>query len=193
MSGMTAAAVLALATTFGQPIAPKLLLQQATVESGLDPLAIHDNASGASFHPVTIEAALALASRLEAQGHDFDAGLMQINRRNWTWLGLTARAAFDPGMSLAAAASLYVSISKYNTGSPQRGIDNGYVGRVLAAGRQAAPAEPAGASAAAAAAPSPAPVIDMLHGTETETPAAAPVVNLLAGITPSDAVRTAQR
>jgi hypothetical protein len=51
---LTTAAVLALAAQWGQPVAPKTIVAEATVESGLDPLAIHDNATGCTFHPVAL-------------------------------------------------------------------------------------------------------------------------------------------
>lgn len=136
MTALFPAAVLALATTCGNPlVAPRFLVQEALVESGLDPLAIHDNAAGIALHPSTAEEAAKLAAQLEAQGHDFDAGLMQINRRNWQWLGVNAQTAFDPCTSIGAAAALFVSISKYNTGNGSGGFTNGYVTKVLAAGR----------------------------------------------------------
>ena len=152
MSALSVSAVMALALIYGQPVAPKLITDQALVESGLDPLAIHDNTTGQSFHPADGAAALAQLAELDRRGDDFDAGLMQINRRNWAWLGLNATSAIDPTASIAAAARLYVAISRYNTGSPDRGFANGYVSKVLAAGR-AVPAAPAQPSAPPIAAP----------------------------------------
>ena len=59
---------------------------------------------------------------------------MQINQRNFGWLGLATGDAFEPCRSLAAGAAVLTAFSRYNTGSPRAGFDNGYVARVLAAG-----------------------------------------------------------
>lgn len=49
---------------------------------------------------------------------------MQINSANFNWLGL--HDPFDPCQSIAAAGRLLASLSAYNTGSPTKGIANGY-------------------------------------------------------------------
>ena len=79
VSALPLAVVLSLATQWGQPVAPKTLAAEATVESGLDPLAIHDNTTGKTYRPATPTEAIDIANRLEKAGSDFDAGLMQIN------------------------------------------------------------------------------------------------------------------
>ena len=58
---------------------------------------------------------------------------MQINERNFEWLGLTPQTALDPCQSIRAAAQLLQSYSRYNTGSPTDGFANGYVQRVSSA------------------------------------------------------------
>ena len=73
-------------------------------------------------------------------------------------LGLTVADAFDPCRNIAAGARVLVggfrrpgegedvqpallqALSRYNTGHPQRGFDNGYVSRVQASAEQVVPA-----------------------------------------------------
>ena len=95
--------------------------------------------------------AVALVKTLIAKGIDFDAGLGQINVRNWEWLNLTPETVFDPCTNLQAAqtvlkhcyqraikykpdeqAALQAALSCYNTGNLERGFRNGYVQKVLA-------------------------------------------------------------
>ena len=152
---LTAATVLALATDpacGGLPSGSEMavrLVAVATHESSRDPLAININgARGGTRRFQTREAATAFARSLDAQGRDYDAGLLQINRRNFARHGLTLETAFDACRSMAAgAAHLFADLdaawraahSRYNTGDLQRGIDNGYVAgveRALAAVRR---------------------------------------------------------
>lgn len=62
-----------------------------------------------------------------------DYGIAQINERNFPLLGLTYQTAMDPCMSLHAAAQYLVAMSRYNTGDPRRGFQNGYVNGGIAA------------------------------------------------------------
>ena len=71
------------------------------------------------------------AVRLIEAGHSVDLGLMQINSRNLDLLGLPLRDAFTACKSVEAAAKLLSLFSRYNTGSPTRGIANGYAIRVM--------------------------------------------------------------
>ena len=100
--------------------------------------------------PRSLEEATAAAQTLIDQGIDFDAGLGQINVRNWAWLKLDATTVFDPCRNLTAAQTvlaecyaralpthkdpqqaLRAALSCYNTGNFSRGFTNGYVGKVL--------------------------------------------------------------
>ncbi|WP_233214252.1 lytic transglycosylase domain-containing protein [Pollutimonas nitritireducens] len=99
------------------------------------------------------------AQRFIDQGIDFDAGLGQINVRNWAWLDLDRKTVFDPCRNLAAAqtvlaecyagalprhtdpqSALRAAASCYNTGNFKRGFTNGYVGKVLAQAKFKVPA-----------------------------------------------------
>jgi type IV secretion system protein VirB1 len=57
---------------------------------------------------------------------------MQINSHNLRLLGLSLADAFDACHSIASAARLIQLFSRYNTGSPARGIENGYAMKVVA-------------------------------------------------------------
>lgn len=97
---LTAAAVLTLAGSCQSAVAPVTILKIAQHESGLNPEATHRNRDGST-----------------------DYGLMQVNERNFPWLGLTRESALDPCQSIAAAAKLLASFSRYNSGSPTRSLD----------------------------------------------------------------------
>lgn len=114
----------------------------AQVESQFDPWAVHDNASGQSYHPDTQAKAIAIARDLIRQGHVVDSGLMQVSSKNFQWLGLTVETAFDPCQSIRAAAQHLTDASRYNTGSPTRGFANGYVQKIVHATFNVDPAHP---------------------------------------------------
>jgi Transglycosylase SLT domain len=203
MTALTTVAALALAAQWGQPVAAKLIVAEATVESGLDPLAIHDNVSGRTFHPATVEEAMQIATRFDAAGGNYDVGLMQINRGNFDWLHLTLAGAFDPRRSIEAGAAVMVSMSRYNTGN-LRGFANSYVEKVLAASQRLdgmlLPNSPRPAAAESAAStpssipPAPPPaVLDMLHATETPPDAPDQVTNPLGGLAPVGTIEAAGR
>lgn len=122
-----------LAVTCAPQVAPATLAAVARTESDFQTLAIGDNTARRSYSPHDKSEAVALARQLMTEGHDLDLGLMQINQRNFGWLGLTVEDAFDPCRSIAAGAVVLTSLSRYNTGNPWAGISNGYVARILSA------------------------------------------------------------
>jgi type IV secretion system protein VirB1 len=122
-----------LAMTCAPGVAPETLAAIAQTESHFNPLAIHDNTTSRFYSPADDAAAITTAQRLATQGHSVDLGLMQINNRNLGLLGLSINKAFDPCASLAASAELLSSFSRYNTGSPTRGFENGYVAKIVQA------------------------------------------------------------
>ena len=148
MIGELAALVLACATN----VHPSTMQALIGHESHHQPYAIGINGSNRlNKQPNTRDEAIVQAKALRSQGIDFDAGLAQINVRNWDWLKLNAETVFDPCTNLQAAQTvlthcytravnlysdeqqaLQAALSCYNTGHLERGFQNGYVGKVLA-------------------------------------------------------------
>lgn len=139
-----------LAAACGPWVHVDTLAAVAQAESGLDPLAIGDATAGRSHSPRSAGAAVAQATALLRQGHSLDLGLMQLNSATLVRLGLGVADAFEPCRNIAAGArvlaggfaprggedgqqALVRALSRYNTGSPERGVANGYVARVQAA------------------------------------------------------------
>jgi type IV secretion system protein VirB1 len=151
--------LIALSGQCAPTVAPGTTLSFARAEAGLDPLAIHSNADGRSYHPATKAEAIAIASSMIARGERPDLGFMQINAANLGWLGLSITQAFELCPSIAAGAHilhggydpcmdaggkaqacLRIAASTYNTGSPTRGFTNGYVHLIAAAAEHVIPA-----------------------------------------------------
>ncbi len=105
---LTAAALVSYALACNPGLPPKTLARRivahAKVESGIDPLAIHDNATDRSYHPASIEEAIKLTTELIAAHHSIDGGALQINSGNWQRFGLTVSRVFDPQANVCAAA-----------------------------------------------------------------------------------------
>ena len=129
MTALTIAAALAIASQCAPAVDPHMLVGIAQQESGLETMTLHDNVSGKVLHGTGV---IDAARQLIATGHSVDLGAWQINGRNLSLLGLGIADAFDPCKSAAAAAHLIGLFSRYNTGSPTRGIANGYVPAVIA-------------------------------------------------------------
>jgi len=127
------------------------------VESGGDPWAIHDNATGATHRSGSEAAAVELASRLIATGHDIDMGAFQINSRQLGRAGVSLTRLFDPTVNAALARTIFTefhtaakalfgdndaalqrAIGAYNAGNV-RAANPRYVDRVLRALGQGAP------------------------------------------------------
>ncbi|MCZ4093212.1 type IV secretion system lytic transglycosylase VirB1 [Sinorhizobium psoraleae] len=138
-------------------VSPYTLAAIAKVESDFHPLSAHDNTTGETLHwKDPAEATQSVKERLKAR-HSIDVGLMQISSKNFSALGLTPEAAFQPCISLSAAGKLLESryaggktaaaeqralrqaISAYNTGNLTRGFANGYVRKVELAARKILP------------------------------------------------------
>lgn len=146
------AEIATLALACAPDIHPVTLHAVVKHESRAQQYAIGVNRKGHQLkrQPRSLEEATAAAQTLIDQGIDFDAGLGQINVRNWTWLKLDAKTVFDPCRNLTAAQTvlaecytralpthkdpqqaLRAALSCYNTGNFSRGFTNGYVGKVL--------------------------------------------------------------
>ena len=141
-------------------IAPKTMAAVVSVESGGNPLALHDNTRNRTYRTADIGQAIHWASELIARGDSVDMGLSQINSMNLLRLGLSVRAAFDPCNNLRAGATILSgdyanasahfgsgqyalrrALSAYNSGSMFAA--QGYVDRILVAAG-VPPDEPAG-------------------------------------------------
>jgi type IV secretion system protein VirB1 len=140
--------LVALAALHAPLIHPGTLARIVEHESGRQPLAIGVNGARLEHQPRSLGQAVATARALRQQGHDFDAGLCQINVRNFRWLGLDERSVFDPAANLSACqavlldcfqraptpdsqAALRMALSCFNTGNHRSGFASGYVSRVV--------------------------------------------------------------
>jgi type IV secretion system protein VirB1 len=133
VSALALAAVLSLASQCQSDVAPITLAAIVEHESARNPFAIHDNVDDASYFPESKDQATKLANGLLAKGHaSIDAGLGQINARNFAWLGLTTETVFDPCRNIAAESVVLTAFSGYATGSRTRGISNGYAASIIA-------------------------------------------------------------
>ncbi len=158
MAVLPIAVALQLALVHAPGVAPETLLAFGEAESGLNPLAIHDNTTRKSYFPKSRDQAVALAGSLLDRKHSLDLGLMQINSANMERTSLTVESAFDPGRSMKAAEQILIDAyrqcetnrtkedtlrcmaSIYNTGRERAGILNGYVDRVWLAAERIVPA-----------------------------------------------------
>lgn len=100
---LTLAAALSLVMHCGAPVPPAYLTAIMTGESSRDPAKTHTNPNKTT-----------------------DYGLMQINEKNLAWLGETPTTIMEPCRNVRAAARILTGFSRYNTGSPTAGLDNGY-------------------------------------------------------------------
>ena len=115
-------------------------------------LALDEGSVELTRQPATVREAIQWTKWFYARGLSVSIGLMQINTEHLPALGLSLEQAFDPCVNLrvgwtilndkyrAAAAvlgkgqlALHAAISAYNSGSPTKGFNNGYVEKVLAA------------------------------------------------------------
>lgn len=121
------------------------------VESGGNPYAININGGAKlSRQPQNYYEAVSTANYLISQGYSIDMGMAQINSQHFSKkgflykIGITVEDIFDSCTNLRAGAKVFgdaylknnsnivSALSAYNTGSPVRGIQNGYVNKVLA-------------------------------------------------------------
>lgn len=127
-------------------VAPETIRANIQVESSGRPFALNVQGIG-SLYPHSASEAAALVRRYLREGRRVDAGLMQINSRNFAVLGLTPDNVFEPCTNIRAGGvilsgayrraalavgdgqlALQMALSAYNTGSMRRGFLNGYVG-----------------------------------------------------------------
>lgn len=148
-SAIPAGAFSALTARCASSIPEWVLSAVARTESNFHPWRLHDNTARVSEDPPSREAAETEAAAWISAGHSVDLGLMQINSGNLPALGMNVSEALDPCKSLAAGAAvlraaygggpvetgqqtaLLMALSIYNTGSPLKGIMNGYARTVM--------------------------------------------------------------
>ena len=93
-------------------------------ESSANPYAIGINGNiSLPRQPKNKTEAIATAEWLKANGHDFDAGLGQINIRNLDRLGMSIPDLFDPCANLRSAATVLTdcykrALVRYEPGQP---------------------------------------------------------------------------
>lgn len=149
---MTPANVLAIAMACAPNVAPSTIQNIVTVESRGNELAIGVNGDRLVRQPTSYAEAVGWVRWLVAHGYNIDAGLMQLNVRNWDRLGITPENVFDACQNVSAGGrvltenyaraskqygtgqkALRAAISAYNTGNFQDGFSNGYVRNVARA------------------------------------------------------------
>jgi len=124
-------------------------------ESGLNPLALHDNTTGKSYKPNDFAEAARIARTLIGLGHSVDIGLAQINSRNLQRLGVGIEQALQPCENLRAAQAvlldgwrrsddLRATLSAYNTGKLRSPVGAAYGAQVFGKAGVTVPAIPGG-------------------------------------------------
>ena len=150
MDALTFAALL---TTCAPLVHPTTAHALVAVESGFNPHAIGVVGGALERQPRTAAEAVATAQALEAGRRNYSLGLGQINVANLPRLGLTIPDALDRCQNLRAMQTvlgecferaggdadpqrnLRRAFSCYYSGNFATGFRDGYVGRVVAAGR----------------------------------------------------------
>lgn len=117
-------------------------------ESSFNPYAI-GIVGGGSKQPKAFHEAMAIIAQLELEGKNYSVGLAQINKKNFSKLGINASGALDACTNLKAASkilsdcyqraqnrsgsnSLHDALSCYYSGNFQTGYRHGYVDKVRA-------------------------------------------------------------
>jgi type IV secretion system protein VirB1 len=149
---MTPANVLAIAMACSPNVAPSTIQNIVSVESRGNELAIGVNGDRLERQPGSYAEAVNWTRWLVAHGFNIDAGIMQLNVRNWARFGITPENVFDACRNMNAGGqvltenymraskqygpgqqALRAAISAYNTGNFQDGFSNGYVRKVATA------------------------------------------------------------
>jgi type IV secretion system protein VirB1 len=135
-------------------VAPATLEAVISVESGGNPFAVHINGLHQQLpSPRDVKEAAKIAEQYIARGYSVDLGLMQVNSRNLSVLGVTIEQVLDPCTNIRSGSkiltadyaeaartrgegqlALEAALSAYNTGDFYRGFVNGYVARYYGPG-----------------------------------------------------------
>ena len=133
------------------PIVPtkivKMIVQE---ESSKNPYAVNVNKDGKSFIsfiPKTKNEAITIAQSYINAGFSVDVGYMQLNSDNFKQLNTTLENALEPCKNIYLSSTIFYnfykdtskkdssitrvqkSLSAYNTGSYEKGFENGYVAK----------------------------------------------------------------
>ncbi|MBL3519499.1 lytic transglycosylase domain-containing protein [Arcobacter lanthieri] len=133
------------------PIVPtkivKMIVQE---ESTKNPYAVNVNKDGksfVSFIPKTKDEAITIAQNYINAGFSVDVGYMQLNSDNFKQLNTTLEIALEPCKNIYFSSTIFYnfykdtskkdsniqrvkkSLSAYNTGSYEKGFENGYVAK----------------------------------------------------------------
>lgn len=119
-------------------------------ESSKNPYAVNVNKDGKSFIsfiPKTKDEAITIAQSYINAGFSVDVGYMQLNSDNFKQLNTTLENALEPCKNIYLSSTIFYnfykdtskkdssitrvqkSLSAYNTGSYEKGFENGYVAK----------------------------------------------------------------
>lgn len=208
---LAAGTLAAYLSTCAPSVAPSTMTAIVGVESGGDPLALHDNTTRRAYSPRDARTALAIADTLIRRGHSVDVGVGQVNSANFASYRVDAARMLDPCANLEVASrilegdyahavaifpqpreALWHAISAYNTGSLFAG--RAYVEAVVAAATRPPRVPPIALLTANAAMPAPMlPPVPTGAGAAVEPPILPPVSKGTLAIVPSRAKRPAPR
>lgn len=134
---------------------PTTVVQIIKNESSFNPIAINVNTlkgqtSPRYKPPKTAQEAIRLAEYYVSLGHSVDLGFMQVNTNNLDYYGVTIADMFEPCRNINIGSrilyenyqralkrnpdpsqALQIALSYYNTGSPSKGFENGYVDKYI--------------------------------------------------------------
>jgi type IV secretion system protein VirB1 len=147
---MMALDFMTLAQQCAPQVSPATMAAIVRTESSFNPYAIGVVHGRLLHQPASLEEATATVRALDAGGWDYSVGLAQVNRANWSRVGMSVQNAFDPCLNLAAGAAilqdcyaqarssrlevqgaLRASLSCYASGDFATGYRTGYVQRVV--------------------------------------------------------------
>jgi type IV secretion system protein VirB1 len=90
-------------------VGPRTMAAIVSVESSGNPYAIDDDDTHTTYMPTSEPEAVLIIRRLVAEGHNFDAGIAQINSSNFLQEHLNLETVFDPCRNLAAGSDILTS------------------------------------------------------------------------------------
>lgn len=133
------------------PTVPTAIIRMIVKEeSSKNPYAVNVNKDGksfASFIPKTKDEAIKIAQNYINAGFSVDVGYMQLNSDNFKHLNTTLEIALEPCKNIYFSSTIFYnfykdtskkdntitrvkkSLSAYNTGSYEKGFENGYVAK----------------------------------------------------------------